>query len=129
MEYPRSSNNGCVPLIRRTYNSIKRVTRCSPSKRKFNAIIVQTNDENGFFERMRKKQSLPSVDGGKHPSQQRGSLPIPQVPIRLMNVWYGRLDGIMDPLLSKVWFLVGCFKAQECKLSQLSKLIYLTKLL
>ena len=38
------------------------------------------------------------VDGGKNPSQQRGSLPVPQVPIRLMNVWYGRPDGVMDPL-------------------------------
>ena len=38
------------------------------------------------------------VDGEKIPSQQRGSLPIPQVPIRLTNVWCGRLDGIMDPL-------------------------------
>ena len=38
------------------------------------------------------------VDGGRNPSQQRGSLPIPQVPIRIMNVWCGRLDRIMDPL-------------------------------
>ena len=38
------------------------------------------------------------VDGGKNPLQQRGSLPIPQVPIRLMNVWYDRLDGDMDLL-------------------------------
>ena len=42
-----------------------------------------------------------SVDGGKNPSQQRGSLPVPQVPIRLTNVWYGRPDGIMDPLPSR----------------------------
>ena len=41
------------------------------------------------------------VDRGKNPSQQRGSLPIPQVPIRLTNIWYGRLDRIMDPLPSK----------------------------
>ena len=40
------------------------------------------------------------VDGGKNPSQQRGSLPVPQVPIRLTNVWYGRPDGIMDLLPS-----------------------------
>ena len=39
-----------------------------------------------------------SVDGGKNPSQQRETLPIPQVPIRLTNVWCGRLDGIMDSL-------------------------------
>jgi hypothetical protein len=39
-----------------------------------------------------------SVDGGKNPSQQRETLPVLQVPIRLTNVWYGRLDGIMDPL-------------------------------
>ena len=42
-----------------------------------------------------------SVDGGKNPSQQRGSLPVSQVPIRLTNVWYGRSDGIMDPLPSR----------------------------
>ena len=52
---------------------------------------------NGFLE-------LGSVDGGKNPSQQKGSLPIPQVPIRLTNVWYGRPDGIMDPLPSRGWF-------------------------
>ena len=62
------------------------------------------------------------------PRNKEGSLPVPQVPIRLMNVWCGRLDGIMDPLPSKVWFVVDCFKAQEHKMSQLSKLIYLTKL-
>ena len=39
-----------------------------------------------------------SIDGGKNPSQQRETLPVPQVPIRLMNIWSGRLDGIMDPL-------------------------------
>ena len=60
------------------------------------------------------------VDGGKNPSQQRETLLIPQVPIRLTNVWCGRLDGIMDPLPSKVWFMVVCFKAQEHKMSQLS---------
>ena len=38
------------------------------------------------------------VDESKNLSQQRGSLPILQVPIRLMNVWYGRPDGVMDPL-------------------------------
>ena len=41
------------------------------------------------------------VDGGKNPSQQRGSLPVLQVPIRLMNIWYGRPTGIMDLLPSK----------------------------
>jgi hypothetical protein len=41
------------------------------------------------------------VDRGKNPSQQRGSLPVPQVPIRLTNVWYGRPNGIMDPLPSR----------------------------
>ena len=75
-----------------------------------------------------KCSKYPSVDGGKNPSQERETLPIPQVPIRLTNVWYGRLDGIMDTLPSKFWFVVGCFKAQEHKMSQLSKLIYLTKL-
>jgi hypothetical protein len=39
------------------------------------------------------------VDEGKNPSQQRETHPIPQVPIRLTNIWYGRLDKIMDPLL------------------------------
>ena len=46
------------------------------------------------------------VDGGKNTSQQRETLPVPQVLIILMNVWYGRIDGIMDPLPSKS--LVGC---------------------
>ena len=55
----------------------------------------------------------PHVDGGKNPLQQRDTLPIPQVPIRLTNVWQGKLDGIMDPLPSKVW-LIG-FKAKEHK--------------
>ena len=44
------------------------------------------------------------VDGGKNTSQKRGSLPISQVPIRLMNFWYGRPDRIMDPLPSRGWF-------------------------
>ena len=44
------------------------------------------------------------VDGGKNPSQQRGSLPIPQVPIRLTNVWYGRNDAVMDLLPSRGLF-------------------------
>ena len=44
------------------------------------------------------------VDGGKNPSQQRGSLPVSQVPIRLTNIWYGRPDGIMDLLPSRGWF-------------------------
>ena len=38
------------------------------------------------------------VDGGKNPSQQRETFPVPQVPIRLTAIWNGRLDGIMDPL-------------------------------
>lgn len=44
---------------------------------------------------------LGSVDKGKNLSQQRGSLLVSQVPIRLTNVWYGRPGGIMDPLPSK----------------------------
>ena len=52
------------------------------------------------------------VDGGKNNSQQRETLPTLQVPIRLTNVWYGRIDGIMDLLPSKFSGLV-CFKAQE----------------
>ena len=52
------------------------------------------------------------IDGGKNPSQQRETLPIPQVPIRLMSIWYGKLDGIMDSLPSKFGGLVY-FKAQE----------------
>ena len=55
------------------------------------------------------------VDGGKNPSQQRETLPVPQVPIRLTNVWYGRLDEIMDLLPSKVWLVVVGFKVQEHK--------------
>ena len=41
---------------------------------------------------------LQPIDGGKNCSQQRGSLPAPQVPIRLTNFWYGRINGVMDPL-------------------------------
>ena len=44
------------------------------------------------------------IDGSKNPSQQRGSLPVPQVPIILTNVWYGRPDEIMDPLPSRGLF-------------------------
>ena len=44
------------------------------------------------------------VDGGKNPLQQRVSLTILQVPIRLTNIWYGKPDGIMDPLPSRAWF-------------------------
>ena len=40
------------------------------------------------------------ADEGENSSQQRGSLPVPQVPIRLMNIWYGRPDWIMAPLPS-----------------------------
>ena len=47
------------------------------------------------------------VDGGKNPSQQRETLPVPQVQIRLTNVWYGRIDEIMDSFPSKVWFMKG----------------------
>ena len=60
------------------------------------------------------------VDRVKNPSQQRDTLPI-QVPIRLTNIWYGRLDGIMDLLASKVWLVLVGFKAQEHKMAQLSK--------
>ena len=49
---------------------------------------------------------------GKIPLQQRGSLPILQVPIGLTNIWYGRIDGIMHLLASKFGGLVF-FKAQE----------------
>ena len=68
------------------------------------------------------------VDGGKNPLQQRETHLVPQAPIKLMNILYGKLNRSMDPLPSKVWFVIGFFKAQECKMSQLSKLIYLTKL-
>ena len=44
------------------------------------------------------------VDGGKISSHQGGWLPIPQVPIKIMNVWYGRPDEIMDLLpLKEIW--------------------------
>ena len=40
-----------------------------------------------------------SVLTGEHaPHNKQGSLPIPQVPIRLTNVWCGRPYGIMAPL-------------------------------
>ena len=35
--------------------------------------------------------------GEDAPHNKRGSLPIFQVPIRLMNVWCGMTDGIVDP--------------------------------
>jgi hypothetical protein len=45
-----------------------------------------------------------SADGGKITSQKGGWLPIPQVPIRFTNAWYGKTDGIVDPLPSKeIW--------------------------
>ena len=53
------------------------------------------------------------VDGGKNPRKKRETLPFPQVPIRLTNIWYGKIDGIMDSLPSKFGGLV-CFKSQEC---------------
>ena len=40
------------------------------------------------------------------PHNKEGSLPILQVPIRLMNVWDGRLDGVMDLLPFR-----GCFES------------------
>ena len=39
-----------------------------------------------------------SVDGGKNLSEQRGSLPVSQVPIRLTNVWCGGPNEIMAML-------------------------------
>jgi hypothetical protein len=51
--------------------------------------------------KIEKEKVKDTVDGDKKPLQQRGSFPIPQVPIRLTNVWYGRPDGIMDPLPSR----------------------------
>ena len=60
------------------------------------------------------------VNEGKNRSQQRDTLPIPKVPIRLMNVWYDRLDEIMDPLPSR--FVVWCaLKLKNKKRSQLSE--------
>ena len=53
------------------------------------------------------------VDGGKNPLQQRGSLLILQVPIRLTNVWYGRSDRIMDPLPSRRWFELVRLKQRQ----------------
>ena len=41
---------------------------------------------------------LRPIEGGKNPWQQRGSLPIPQVPIRHTNVSNGRPGRVMDPL-------------------------------
>ena len=38
------------------------------------------------------------VDRGENTSQQRGTLLVLQVPIRLTNVWCGKLDEIMDLL-------------------------------
>ena len=41
------------------------------------------------------------LTGVKIPRNKGGSLPVLQVPIRLMNVWYGKPNGIMDPLPSR----------------------------
>jgi len=75
--------------------------------------------------------SFPLVDGGKNPSQQRETLPIPQVSIRLMNVWYGRLNGIMDPLPSIFGWLQLALNLKNIKDAQLSetKLSYQTILI
>ena len=93
-------------------NDIRRVkeeepqgsTSHSSSDAKFNMMIktmeklmekLSADDKNQM-----KDQNEP-VDGGKNPLQQRGSLPIPQVPIRLTNIWYGRPDRVMDSLPSR----------------------------
>ena len=60
---------------------------------------------NGFaLKRLGRLVQTP-YDKGKNPSQKRETLPVPQVPIRLTNVWYSRIDGIMDPLPSKFGWL------------------------
>ena len=56
------------------------------------------------------------VDGGENPSQQSETLPVPQVPIRLMNIWNGRLDEIIDPSRSKCLVIVA-LKLKELKVS------------
>ena len=63
-------------------------------------LSILANEEEMFYGIfvILEEGTLGGVDGGKNPSQQRETLPIPQVPIRLTNVWCGRLDGIMDPL-------------------------------
>ena len=48
------------------------------------------------YEPTRTKEGF--VEGGKNPSKQRETLPVLQVPIRLTNIWTGKLNGIMDPL-------------------------------
>ena len=55
MEYPPSVNNGYVPIIRRTYNSIKHVIGYAPSKRNFSVIHVQIDDYIHFFEKISKE--------------------------------------------------------------------------
>ena len=76
--------------------------------------------KNWFSKKILSVESILSVDRGKNLLQQRETLPVPQVPIRLTNVWYGRLDGIMDPLPSK--FVVWCtLKLKSNKRSQLSE--------
>ena len=52
------------------------------------------------------------VDEGKNTSQEKGTLPILQVPIKLTNFWCGRLDGIMDSLPLKE-VLIVCFKDKK----------------
>lgn len=63
------------------------------------------------------KYGVGPVDGGKNLSQQMEVLPILQVSIRVTDVWYGKIDEIVDPLPSNVWLVVVGFKAQEPKSS------------
>ena len=52
------------------------------------------------------------IDGSKNPSQQRETLSIPQVPIRLMNIGIAGSTGLWTRYLSKCLVIV-CFKAQK----------------
>ena len=66
-----------------------------------NAYLIEAwifGEKSALSSVAKENRALVSVDGGKNPSQQRETLLISQDPIRLTNVWYGRLDGIMDLL-------------------------------
>ena len=59
--------------------------------------MYQTNFT-GVLNRLAGSEAMLGVDGVQIPSQQRETLYVPQVPIRLTNIWYGRLCGIVDRL-------------------------------
>ena len=100
-------------LIKGNLYVYKLTQQCHVSAQKVLMATIWTSSELRLYQ----SWCLGGVDGVKNPSQQRRSLLVLQVPIRLTNVWYGRLDGIMDPLPSRGWFEL--FKLNQGKEYQL----------